>query len=83
MLLAVVKTMKSPRSAVLKTSIMACADIFSSFGNLLASVSDVAFDKLVRAVSRSHPHPQGTVTDPGSQLLTDEFVSVGSCSSSS
>ncbi|CAD6235092.1 unnamed protein product [Miscanthus lutarioriparius] len=45
--LAVVKTMKSPRSAVLKTSIMACADIFSSFGNLLASVSDVAFDKLL------------------------------------
>lgn len=45
--LAVVKTMKSPRSAVLKTSIMACADIFSSFGNLLASVSDDAFDKLL------------------------------------
>jgi hypothetical protein len=55
--LAVVKTMKSPRSAVLKTSIMACADIFSSFGNLLSSVSDDAFDKLVRAVSRSHPPP--------------------------
>ena len=54
MVLAVVKTMKSPRSAVLKTSIMACADIFSSFGNLLASVSDVAFDKLVRVVSPSH-----------------------------
>jgi hypothetical protein len=47
--------MKSPRSAVLKTSIMACADILSSFGNLLSSVSDDAFDKLVRAVSRSHP----------------------------
>jgi hypothetical protein len=34
---------------------MACADILSSFGNLLSSVSDDAFDKLVRAVSRSHP----------------------------
>ncbi|OEL28508.1 hypothetical protein BAE44_0010472 [Dichanthelium oligosanthes] len=44
--LAIVKTMKNPRSAVLKTSIMACTDIFNSFGNLL-SVSDDAFDKLL------------------------------------
>ncbi|KAJ1286960.1 hypothetical protein BS78_03G392600 [Paspalum vaginatum] len=46
-ILAIVKTMKSPRSAVLKTSIMACTDIFNSFGNLLSSVSDDAFDKLL------------------------------------
>lgn len=46
-MLAIVKTMKSPRSAVLKTSIMACTDIFNSFGNLLSSVSDDAFDKLL------------------------------------
>jgi hypothetical protein len=46
-MLAIVKTMKNPRSAVLKTSIMACTDIFNSFGNLLSSVSDDAFDKLV------------------------------------
>ncbi|RLN25620.1 hypothetical protein C2845_PM07G33760 [Panicum miliaceum] len=46
-MLAIVKTMKSPRSAVLKTSIMACTDIFNSFGNLLSSVSDDTFDKLL------------------------------------
>ncbi|WVZ67560.1 hypothetical protein U9M48_016617 [Paspalum notatum var. saurae] len=46
-ILAIVKTMKSPRSAVLKTSIMACTDVFNSFGNLLSSVSDDAFDKLL------------------------------------
>lgn len=46
-MLAIVKTMKSPRSAVLKTSIMTCTDIFNSFDNLLFSVSDDSFDKLV------------------------------------
>ena len=50
-MLAIVKTMKSPRSAVLKTSIMACTDIFNSFGNLLSSVSDDAFDKLVHPLA--------------------------------
>jgi hypothetical protein len=39
--------MKNPRSAVLKTSVMACTDIFNSFGNLLSVASDGAFDKLV------------------------------------
>lgn len=53
-MLAIVKTMKSPRSAVLKTSIMSCTDIFNSFGNLLSSVSDSTFDKLVRYLL-SHP----------------------------
>ncbi|KAF0925438.1 hypothetical protein E2562_016659 [Oryza meyeriana var. granulata] len=46
-MLAFVKTMKSPRSAVCKTSIMACTDVFNSFGNLLSSTSDDAFDKLL------------------------------------
>ncbi|TVU34643.1 hypothetical protein EJB05_16486 [Eragrostis curvula] len=46
-MLAIVKTMKNPRSAVLKTSVMACTDIFNSFGNLLSSASDEAFDKLL------------------------------------
>jgi hypothetical protein len=46
-MLAIVKTMKSPRSAVCKTSIMACTDVFDSFGNLLSSASDDAFDKLL------------------------------------
>uniref|UniRef100_A0A0E0JT80 TOG domain-containing protein n=1 Tax=Oryza punctata TaxID=4537 RepID=A0A0E0JT80_ORYPU len=46
-MLAIVKTMKSPRSAVCKTSIMACTDVFNSFGNLLSSTSDDAFDKLL------------------------------------
>ncbi|KAF8762474.1 hypothetical protein HU200_009442 [Digitaria exilis] len=46
-MLAIVKLMKNPRSAVLKTSIMACTDIFNSFGNLLSSVSDASFDKLL------------------------------------
>ena len=59
-MLAIVKTMKSPRSAVLKTSIMACTDIFNSFGNLLSSVSDAAFDKLVPPLAsppnKEHSH---------------------------
>ncbi|CAO2181832.1 unnamed protein product [Urochloa humidicola] len=46
-MLAIVKTMKNPRSAVLKTSIMACTDIFNALSNLLSSVSDDAFDKLL------------------------------------
>jgi hypothetical protein len=46
-MLAIVRTMKNPRSAVLKTSVMACTDIFNSFGNLLSVASDGAFDKLV------------------------------------
>ena len=59
-MLAIVKTMKSPRSAVLKTSIMACTDIFNSFGNILSSVSDAAFDKLVPPLAsppnKEHSH---------------------------
>lgn len=46
-MLAIVKTMKNPRSAVCKTAIMACTDIFNSFGDLLSSSSDEAFDKLL------------------------------------
>jgi heparan-alpha-glucosaminide N-acetyltransferase len=45
--LAVVKTMKNPRSAVLKTSVMACTDVFNAFGNLISSASADAFDKLL------------------------------------
>uniref|UniRef100_A0ACD5WJL1 Uncharacterized protein n=1 Tax=Avena sativa TaxID=4498 RepID=A0ACD5WJL1_AVESA len=45
--LAVVKTMKNPRSAVLKTSVMACTDVFHAFGNLISSASAEAFDKLL------------------------------------
>ncbi|KAL6839923.1 hypothetical protein ACP4OV_029733 [Aristida adscensionis] len=44
-MLAIVKTMKSPRSAVIKTSIMACTDIFNSSGDL--APSSEAFDKLL------------------------------------
>ena len=59
-MLAIVKTMKSPRSSVLKTSIMACTDIFNSFGNILSSVSDAAFDKLVPPLAsppnKEHSH---------------------------
>nr|CAD1828469.1 unnamed protein product [Ananas comosus var. bracteatus] len=42
--------MKNPRSALCKTSIMACADIFRSFGRLLLSSSikeEAAFDNLL------------------------------------
>lgn len=43
-----VKAMKSPRSALCKTSIMASADIFQSFGALLlSSTEDNALDQLV------------------------------------
>uniref|UniRef100_A0A8I6Y1C4 TOG domain-containing protein n=1 Tax=Hordeum vulgare subsp. vulgare TaxID=112509 RepID=A0A8I6Y1C4_HORVV len=45
--LGIVKTMKNPRSAVLKTSVMACADVFAGFGNLISSASADAFDKLL------------------------------------
>lgn len=45
--LAIVKTMKNPRSAVLKTSVMACTDVFNAFGNLVSSASAEAFDKLL------------------------------------
>jgi heparan-alpha-glucosaminide N-acetyltransferase len=45
--LAIVKTMKNPRSAVLKTSVMACTDVFNAFGNLISSASAEAFDKLL------------------------------------
>ncbi|KAM0831472.1 hypothetical protein ACQ4PT_065512 [Festuca glaucescens] len=47
MVLAMVKTMKNPRSAVLKTSVMACTDVFNAFGNLISSASADAFDKLL------------------------------------
>ncbi|KAJ6351717.1 hypothetical protein OIU78_007589 [Salix suchowensis] len=43
----VVKSMKNPRSALIKTSIMASSDIFYAFGDhLLDSISD-AFDNLL------------------------------------
>ncbi|VAH68348.1 unnamed protein product [Triticum turgidum subsp. durum] len=45
--LGMVKTMKNPRSAVLKTSVMACTDVFAAFGNLISSASADAFDKLL------------------------------------
>lgn len=44
----IVKAMKSPRSALCKTSIMASTDIFHSFGHLLLSTTeDNAIDQLV------------------------------------
>nr|CAD1828470.1 unnamed protein product [Ananas comosus var. bracteatus] len=48
-MVVIVKAMKNPRSALCKTSIMACADIFRSFGRLLLSSStkeEAAFDNL-------------------------------------
>ncbi|WOL10332.1 protein FAM179A-like [Canna indica] len=44
----IVKAMKSPRSALCKTSIMASTDIFHSFGHLLLStIEDNSFDQLL------------------------------------
>jgi hypothetical protein len=46
----IVKTMKSPRSALIKTSIMACTDVFSNLGQSLLSPEEKekrAFDNLV------------------------------------
>lgn len=53
-MLVVTKTMKNPRSALCKTSIMAAADIFNAFGDKLLdpSISD-AFDSLVLLISIS------------------------------
>ena len=45
-----IKSMKNPRSALIKTSIMASSDIFNSFGDrLLDASTSNAFDQLVRA----------------------------------
>jgi hypothetical protein len=47
-LLVVVKSMKNPRSALCKTSIMAASDIFNAFGDKLFDPStSEAFDGLV------------------------------------
>lgn len=44
------KSMKNPRSALIKTSIMASSDIFNAFGDQLLETSTTnAFDQLVRA----------------------------------
>lgn len=44
------KSMKNPRSALIKTSIMASADIFNAFGDrLLDASTSNPFDQLVRA----------------------------------
>ncbi|XP_040255389.1 uncharacterized protein [Aegilops tauschii subsp. strangulata] len=37
--LGILKTVKIPRSAVLKTSVMACTNVFAAFGNLSLSSS--------------------------------------------
>jgi len=81
-MLAIVKTMKSPRSAVLKTSIMACTDIFNSFGNLLSSVSDDAFDKLVHPLASPTGNSNGTLGFVCSCSAAAEFMSGCSCSNS-
>lgn len=47
----IVKTMKNPRSALIKTSIMACTDVFSNLGQALLSSEEKAksaFDSLVK-----------------------------------
>lgn len=47
-LLVLTKSMKSPRSALCKSSIMASSDVFHQFGQLLlSSPSSDAFDQLV------------------------------------
>ncbi|KAG5559902.1 hypothetical protein RHGRI_003260 [Rhododendron griersonianum] len=48
-MLVLVKAMKNPRSALIKTSIMASSDIFNAFGDkiLLESTTSDAFDQLL------------------------------------
>ncbi|KAG8499603.1 hypothetical protein CXB51_006208 [Gossypium anomalum] len=47
-MLVVVKSMKNPRSALCKTSIMAASDIFNAYGEkLLNSTDSTAFDQLL------------------------------------
>jgi len=44
----IVKSMKNPRSALCKTSVMASADIFKAFGDeLFESSNSDAFDNVV------------------------------------
>lgn len=53
-MLVLVKAMKNPRSALIKTSIMASSDIFNAFGDkILESTTSDAFDQLVWF----HKHP--------------------------
>lgn len=47
----VVKAMKNPRSALIKTSIMASSDIVYAFGDQLLDSTSDAFDSLVRTIS--------------------------------
>lgn len=42
--LGILDAMKNPRSAVLKTSVMACAYVFAAFGNLISFASADAFE---------------------------------------
>nr|KJB28614.1 hypothetical protein B456_005G060500 [Gossypium raimondii] len=46
-MLVVVKSMKNPRSALCKTSIMAASDIFNAYGEKLLSTDSSAFDQLL------------------------------------
>lgn len=49
MLLVIVKSMKNPRSALCKTSIMASSDIFKAAGDMLLESSNIsdAFEHVV------------------------------------
>lgn len=48
-MMVLVKSMKNPRSALCKTSIMAASDLFRSFGDKLleSTTSDGAVDQMV------------------------------------
>ncbi|XP_073361564.1 uncharacterized protein [Aegilops tauschii subsp. strangulata] len=54
--LGILKTVKNPRSAVLKTFVMACTDVIAAFGNLwLSSSCSSSLSKPMRAMATSMP----------------------------
>ncbi|XP_010921833.2 uncharacterized protein [Elaeis guineensis] len=76
-MLVIVKAMKSPRSALCKTSIMACTDIFHSFGNILLSTSEEsAFDQLLLQLLLKASQDKRFVCEEAEKSLEKMAVSV-------
>ncbi|XP_008801091.3 uncharacterized protein LOC103715289 [Phoenix dactylifera] len=76
-MLVIVKAMKNPRSALCKTSIMACTDIFHSFGNILLSTSEEsAFDQLLLQLLLKASQDKRFVCEEAEKSLEKMAVSV-------
>ncbi|KAJ6321257.1 hypothetical protein OIU77_011367 [Salix suchowensis] len=67
--LAVVKAMKNPRSALCKTSIMASSDIFKVFGDQLLDSTNNAFDNLLLQLLRKASQDKRFVCEEADRAL--------------